>query len=124
MRPCTPDALPVMGRVPGTEGAYLSCGHNCWGILWAPVCGLAMAELVATGAARVVDLTPFAPERYLRVMAPLPAPLPSPGATTPHHAHYAAEASRVGEESGESGNEEEAGGRGRRKGQEKIGEQW
>ena len=31
MRPCTDDALPVMGQVPGIEGAYLSFGHNCWG---------------------------------------------------------------------------------------------
>ena len=28
------------------KGAYVSTGHNCWGILWAPVCGAAMAELV------------------------------------------------------------------------------
>ena len=31
MRPCTPDALPVMGRIPGVDGAFISCGHNCWG---------------------------------------------------------------------------------------------
>lgn len=65
MRPCTPDGLPVMGAVPGTDGAFISCGHNCWGILWAPVCGLAMAELVSLGAARAVDLAAFAPARYM-----------------------------------------------------------
>lgn len=54
-----------MGAIPGVDGAYLSCGHNCWGILWAPVCGLAMAELIAHGAAQTVDLTPFTPNRYL-----------------------------------------------------------
>ena len=37
MRPCMPDGLPVMGRIPGVEGAYISCAHNCWGILWGPV---------------------------------------------------------------------------------------
>jgi glycine/D-amino acid oxidase-like deaminating enzyme len=31
MRPCAPDALPVMGAVPNVDGAYVSCGHNCWG---------------------------------------------------------------------------------------------
>jgi glycine/D-amino acid oxidase-like deaminating enzyme len=67
MRPCTPDALPVMGRIPGIEGAYISCGHNCWGILWAPICGLAMAELVAHGRAGCVDLAPFTPDRYMKV---------------------------------------------------------
>jgi glycine/D-amino acid oxidase-like deaminating enzyme len=66
MRPCTPDGLPVMGAIPGFDGAYLSCGHNCWGILWAPVCGLAMAELIAQGAAQCVDLKPFTPTRYMR----------------------------------------------------------
>lgn len=37
MRPCPPDALPIMGKVPHVRGAYISAGHNCWGILWAPV---------------------------------------------------------------------------------------
>lgn len=39
MRPCTDDALPVMGKIPSVEGAYCSFGHNCWGILWAPISG-------------------------------------------------------------------------------------
>ena len=30
MRPCPPDALPYMGRVPGYKGAYINAGHNCW----------------------------------------------------------------------------------------------
>ena len=32
MRPCAPDALPVMGTIPDVEGAFVSCGHNCWGM--------------------------------------------------------------------------------------------
>lgn len=35
MRPCPPDGLPIMGRVPGTENALIAAGHNCWGILGA-----------------------------------------------------------------------------------------
>lgn len=65
MRPCTPDALPVMGRVEGIQGAYISAGHNCWGILWAPVSGLCMSELLLDGAASTVDLTPFDPNRFM-----------------------------------------------------------
>ena len=65
MRPCTPDGLPVMGAVEGIEGAYLSCGHNCWGILWAPISGKAMAELIVTGSASSVDLRPFKPGRFM-----------------------------------------------------------
>ncbi len=65
MRPCTDDGLPVMGAVPNIEGAYVSFGHNCWGILWAPVCGLAMAELIVEGTSRCVDISPFTPNRYM-----------------------------------------------------------
>lgn len=68
MRPCTPDGLPVMGALP-VSGAFVSAGHNCWGILWGPVCGKAMAELVMTGACNTVDLTPFSPDRFLRSSA-------------------------------------------------------
>ena len=66
MRPCPSDGLPVMGVVPRVEGAYISCGHNCWGILWAPASGLAMAELIATGESSTIDLKSFSPERFDR----------------------------------------------------------
>merc|ERR1719171_440153 len=64
MRPCPPDALPYMGRVPSLRNAYMSAGHNCWGILWAPVSGRAMSELIVDGKASCVDLRPFAPGRF------------------------------------------------------------
>ncbi|GKY93919.1 hypothetical protein MPSEU_000358800 [Mayamaea pseudoterrestris] len=64
MRPCPPDAIPYMGKIPGFEGAYINAGHNCWGIAWAPACGLGMAELVLDGAASTLDLTPFDPARF------------------------------------------------------------
>merc|ERR1712008_307127 len=64
MRPCLPDALPIMGKVGHVRGAYISAGHNCWGILWAPVSGLAMSELILDGAAQCVDLARFSPGRF------------------------------------------------------------
>lgn len=64
MRPCAPDALPIMGKVPHLKRAYISAGHNCWGILWAPVSGKAMAELIL-GRPVCVDLEPFAPGRFM-----------------------------------------------------------
>ena len=64
MRPCPPDALPYMGKVAGFENAYMSAGHNCWGILWAPVSGKAMSELIVDGEASCVNLKPFAPARF------------------------------------------------------------
>jgi glycine/D-amino acid oxidase-like deaminating enzyme len=62
-RPVTHDGLPLIGKVPYTKGAYAATGHNVWGILNAPATGEAMAELIADGVARSIDLTPFDPAR-------------------------------------------------------------
>ncbi|EIE18649.1 D-amino acid oxidase, partial [Coccomyxa subellipsoidea C-169] len=64
--PTSPDGLPVLGRIPGIDGAYIASGHSCWGILNAPATGKAMAELVADGAAKCVSLAAFDPARFLR----------------------------------------------------------
>ena len=66
MRPCPPDAMPMMGKVPHVRNAYISAGHNCWGILWAPVSGKAMAELILDGKASCVDLSAFHPGRFMQ----------------------------------------------------------
>jgi len=66
-RPVTQDGLPLIGRVPGLEGAYVATGHSVWGILNAPATSEAVAELILDGAARTVDLAPFDPAR----LAPL-----------------------------------------------------
>jgi glycine/D-amino acid oxidase-like deaminating enzyme len=62
-RPITRDGLPLIGPVPGVEGAYIATGHSVWGILNAPATGEAVAELIAGGAARAIDLAPFDPGR-------------------------------------------------------------
>jgi glycine/D-amino acid oxidase-like deaminating enzyme len=62
-RPVTRDGMPLIGRIPGVEGAYVATGHSVWGILNAPATGEAMAELIADGAAHSVDLSPFDPGR-------------------------------------------------------------
>jgi glycine/D-amino acid oxidase-like deaminating enzyme len=63
-RPITRDGLPLIGRIPGIEKAYVATGHSVWGILNAPATGEAMAELIIEGAARTVDLAPFNPGRF------------------------------------------------------------
>lgn len=63
-RPVTRDGLPVMGRVPGIEGAYITTGHSVWGILNAPASGEAMAGLILDGKARGTDLSAFDPGRF------------------------------------------------------------
>jgi glycine/D-amino acid oxidase-like deaminating enzyme len=62
-RPVTRDGMPLIGAVSGIEGAFIATGHSVWGILNAPATGEAMAELIADGAARTVDLAPFDPGR-------------------------------------------------------------
>lgn len=62
-RPVTQDGLPLIGRVPQSEGLYVATGHNVWGILNAPATGEALAELIADGAARSVELAAFDPIR-------------------------------------------------------------
>ena len=65
-RPVTQDGLPLIGPVPGLEGAYVATGHSVWGILNAPGTGEAIAELIVDGATRTVDLAPFDPGRLTR----------------------------------------------------------
>ncbi|XUJ35420.1 NAD(P)/FAD-dependent oxidoreductase [Bradyrhizobium japonicum] len=62
------DGLPLIGKVPQSEGLYVATGHNVWGILNAPATGEALAQLIAKDAARV-DLSPFDPAR-LRPLDP------------------------------------------------------
>ena len=62
-RPVTQDGLPLIGQVPGANGAYVATGHSVWGILNGPATGEAMAELIAEGGAATTDLSPFDPAR-------------------------------------------------------------
>lgn len=61
-RPVTQDGLPLIGKVPGSDGIYVATGHNVWGILNAPATGEALAELIA-GQDPSIDLAPFDPKR-------------------------------------------------------------
>jgi glycine/D-amino acid oxidase-like deaminating enzyme len=63
-RPVTEDGLPLIGAVPGVDGAYVATGHSVWGILNAPATGEAIADLILDGAPRTLDLSPFAPARF------------------------------------------------------------
>ena len=66
LRPCTPDGLPVIGRV---DGLVLATGHAMKGLSLAPVTAKLVGELVA-GALPSYDLTPFSPRRF-RPLLPL-----------------------------------------------------
>ena len=62
-RPVTRDGLPLLGRVPGVDRAYVATGHSVWGMLNAPATGEAMAELIVEGTTRTVDIVAFDPAR-------------------------------------------------------------
>lgn len=51
LRPISADGLPLLGRIPGFDNAYLAGGHGRNGILLAPVTGSLMADLILDGAA-------------------------------------------------------------------------
>jgi len=61
-RPGTPDGLPYLGAVPGTDNLFVAAGHYRNGVILAPATAEAMACLLC-GETPPVDLTAFAPER-------------------------------------------------------------
>lgn len=62
-RPCLPDSLPVIGRAPRLENAWLAFGHGHVGMCGGATTGREVAHLVA-GRVPQVDLTPFRPDRF------------------------------------------------------------
>ncbi len=59
----TPDQHPMLGAA-GPDGFYLDCGYSGTGFKTAPATGLCLAELILDGAARTVDISPLAPQRF------------------------------------------------------------
>jgi D-amino-acid dehydrogenase len=62
-RPCLPDSLPVIGRVPRTLNAWLAFGHGHVGMCGGASTGREIAHLVA-GRETQVDLSPFRADRF------------------------------------------------------------
>jgi D-amino-acid dehydrogenase len=66
-RPCMPDSMPVIGRAPRTDNAWLAFGHGHVGMCGGATTGREIAHLVA-GRAPQVDLHPFRPVRFKGLM--------------------------------------------------------
>jgi len=62
-RPLTADDLPVIGWVPGVEGAIVAAGHGTLGFTQAAATGRVVAEL-ASCEDPSVPLEPFSPDRF------------------------------------------------------------
>lgn len=63
LRPASPDGLPILGSVPDCENAFLATGHGASGLQLGPYSGALVANL-ALGKQPVLDLAPFAVERF------------------------------------------------------------
>ena len=64
LRPATPDALPLLGRLHRDSNQFIASGHYRNGILLAPATAHVMAQYM-TGQETSVDLTAFSPNRFL-----------------------------------------------------------
>jgi sarcosine oxidase subunit beta len=60
----TPDAHPILGRVPEVEGLYCIAGFSGHGFQHGPACGLLLAEEILDGAAHTLDITPLYIDRF------------------------------------------------------------
>jgi D-amino-acid dehydrogenase len=63
-RPMTWDSLPIIGRTPRLENAFLATGHNMLGVSLATATGRLVAELM-DGATPHVDPSAYSPRRFL-----------------------------------------------------------
>lgn len=63
LRPLSSDGLPIIGPVPGLEGAYLATGHGRKGIHLSFVTGQIIADLILRGETSL-PLAPFLPGRF------------------------------------------------------------
>ena len=59
----TPDARPLLGRLPGLDGLIVAAGFSGMGFKISPAVGEGIAGLIAGAPAGSVDLTPFRPDR-------------------------------------------------------------
>ena len=57
------DSLPIIGRVPRLNNAYLATGHNMLGISLAAGTGRLITEIIQ-GQPEHIDPVAFSPERF------------------------------------------------------------
>ncbi|MGV6848807.1 MAG: NAD(P)/FAD-dependent oxidoreductase [Marinibacterium sp.] len=67
-RPAPVDSIPVIGALPGMQGAFAGFGHHHVGLTGGPKTGRLLAQLVA-GRQPNVDLTAYSPARFSRTGA-------------------------------------------------------
>lgn len=60
----TPDSHPIMDRIEGVDGLYLCTGFSGHGFKLSPMVGALMAEMIGSGRATTVDITPLRFSRF------------------------------------------------------------
>jgi glycine/D-amino acid oxidase-like deaminating enzyme len=65
LRPLSPDDLPILGPVPGLDGAYVATGGGTKGILLAPAMGRAIADLILKGSTSI-PIAACSPARFAK----------------------------------------------------------
>ena len=68
LRPVTPDWLPIIGKAPGWDNAYLATGAGKKGILISPGIGKAVADMISDGKTDL-PIGAFAPGRFVETSA-------------------------------------------------------
>ncbi|TCZ56639.1 NAD(P)/FAD-dependent oxidoreductase [Roseicella aquatilis] len=63
VRPCLPDMLPAIGRLPGQDGVWCAFGHAHQGLTLGPTTGRLLAEMM-TGEAPFLPPEPYRPDRF------------------------------------------------------------
>jgi sarcosine oxidase subunit beta len=62
--PETPDHHAILGESPDLQGFFLAAGFGGHGLMHAPATGRALAEMIAWGECRFMDVRPLRPERF------------------------------------------------------------
>ena len=63
-RPSMADSIPVLGEVPGLNGAYTAFGHDHVGLTGGPKTGRILAQIIS-GRQPNLDLSPYSPARFM-----------------------------------------------------------
>tara|TARA_B100000686_G_C16746021_1_gene949482 strand:- start:676 stop:1917 length:1242 start_codon:yes stop_codon:yes gene_type:complete len=64
MRPCTPDGLPLLGRVSRFKNLTVASGHAMIGISLSPITGMLVSEIIS-GQTSSIDLSLTNPDRFV-----------------------------------------------------------
>jgi len=60
----SPDAHPILGRIPQVEGFYCVGGFSGHGFMHGPICGLLLAEEILDGRAHTLDISSLYIDRF------------------------------------------------------------